>query len=203
DVNLTAPSPLTTTCGPETITLGNGGQGTYESHFTNAPYSIDAFIPASATTCPDLDHLFSFPSGILNGNGLPGGCTRDLVHRFYQEQYQLNGGNQNRYVTGSDAVGMTMGYYDTTQLPIYNYLHANGAPNYVIADHFFQAAFGGSFLNHQYLIAAAAPLFPTGVHSVLDSAGYPATVPLYVSSADKTNGTATQRCGLSTTVEGL
>ena len=31
-----------------------------------------------------------------------------------------------------------------------------GAPNYVIADQFFQAAFGGSFLNHQYLIAAAA-----------------------------------------------
>ena len=73
------------------------------------------------------------------------------MHRFYQEQYQLNSGNQNRYLTGSDAVGMTMGYYDTTQLPIYKYLHANGAPNYVIADKFFQAAFGGSFLNHQYL----------------------------------------------------
>ena len=24
---------------------------------------------------------------------LPGGCTRDLVHRFYQEQYQLDGGD--------------------------------------------------------------------------------------------------------------
>jgi phospholipase C len=31
---------------------------------------------------------------------------RDLVHRFYQEQYQLNGGRQNRYVTGSDTVGL-------------------------------------------------------------------------------------------------
>jgi acid phosphatase len=203
DVNLTAPSPLTTTCGPETITLGNGSPATYESHFTNAPYNIDAFIPASATTCPDLDHLFSFPNGILNGNGLPGGCTRDLVHRFYQEQYQLNNGNQNRYLTGSDAVGMTMGYYDTTQLPIYQYLHANGAPNYVIADKFFQAAFGGSFLNHQYLIAAAPPLFPAGQHSVLDTAGYPATVPLYASNATKVNGAVTQACGLPTTVPGL
>jgi phospholipase C len=27
------------------------------------------------------------PNGIPNGSGLPGGCTRDLVHRFYQEQY--------------------------------------------------------------------------------------------------------------------
>ena len=53
------------------------------------------------------------PNGVLNGQGLPGGCTRDLVHRFYQEQYQLDGGAQNRYVTGSDAVGLTMGGYDT------------------------------------------------------------------------------------------
>ena len=46
------------------------------------------------------------------------------MHRFYQEKYQINGGKQNRYVTGSDAIGLTMGTYDTKQLPIYNYLHA-------------------------------------------------------------------------------
>ena len=80
------------------------------------------------------------------------------MHRFYQEQYQLDGGKQNRYVTGSDAVGLTMGHYDTKSLPIYQYLHGRDAPNYVIADHFFQAAFGGSFLNHQYLVAARAPI---------------------------------------------
>jgi hypothetical protein len=53
------------------------------------------YIPASAETCPDLDHLFSYTFGILDGYGLPGGCTRDLVHRFYQEQYQINSGNMN------------------------------------------------------------------------------------------------------------
>ena len=31
-------------------------------------------------------------------------------------------------MTGSDAVGLTMGYYDTTALPIYQYLHAAGHP---------------------------------------------------------------------------
>ena len=31
---------------------------------------------------------------------------------------------------------------------------------YVLADHFFQGAFGGSFLNHQYLICACAPEYP-------------------------------------------
>ena len=84
------------------------------------------------------------------------------MHRFYQEKYQINGGRQNRYVTGSDAVGLTMGTYDTTKLPIYDYLHADGAPNYVIADRFFQGANGGSFLNHQWLIAGRAPVVDTG-----------------------------------------
>jgi phospholipase C len=37
-----------------------------------------------------------------------------------------------------------------------------GRPHYVLADHFFQAAFGGSFLNHQYLIAARAPIDTSG-----------------------------------------
>ena len=69
----------------------------------------------TAKTCP-APGVFA-PNGVLDPTGLPGGCTRDLVHRYYQEQYQLNGGKQNRYVTGSDAVGLTMGYYDTRSLP--------------------------------------------------------------------------------------
>ena len=127
------------------------------------------------------------PNGVLKGTGLPGGCTRDLVHRFYQEQYQLNGGRQNRYVTGSDAVGLTMGYYDTRRLPIYKYLHERRHPHYVISDRFFQAAFGGSFLNHQWLVAAATPVFQNArsdgsaddLHSLVDANGMPTSYPLY------------------------
>ena len=63
-------------------------------------------------------------------------------------------------MTGSDSVGTTMGVYDTKALPLYQYLHSKGAPKYAIDDDFFQAAFGGSFLNHQWLIAAASPVFP-------------------------------------------
>jgi acid phosphatase len=128
---------------------------------------------------------------VPKGSGLPGGCTRDLVHRYYQEQYQLDGGRQDRYVTGSDAVGLTMGHYDTTALPIYEYLHAPGHPSYAIADDFFQAAFGGSFLNHQWLIAGATPTWPGAVddggaddlHSVVDENGMPTSYPLYASPA--------------------
>ncbi|MGH3817053.1 MAG: hypothetical protein ACRDRE_04700 [Pseudonocardiaceae bacterium] len=60
----------------------------------------------------------------------------DHIVVIYQEQYQIDGGKQDRYVTGSDAVGLTMGHYDTTKLPIYAYLHGPNAPHYVIADNF-------------------------------------------------------------------
>jgi len=156
----------------------------FTSAFTNTWFMIDPLIPATATTCPTPQKAFAFPNGVPNGQGLPGGCTRDLIHKFYQEQYQLNGGAQNRYMVGSDAMGLTMGQYDTTQLPIYEWLHEKKHPGYVIADNFFQAAFGGSFLNHQYLIAAQAPFdanAPATQHSLVDSAGYPwrSTIPLY------------------------
>jgi phospholipase C len=122
-------------------------------------------------------------------NALPGGCTRDLVHRYYQDPYQENGGLQNRYVTGSDAIGLTMGNYNTKALPIYKYLHDRGHPDYTILDDFFQGAFGGSFLNHQWLITTEAPVWlgalndgsADDLHSVFDSNGMPNNYPLYAS----------------------
>jgi phospholipase C len=202
-------------CNPETVTFPDASTATYTSHFLNAPFVFDPYIPADATTCPRPNQEFSFGNGIVNGAlnpatsatyGLPGGCTRDLVHKFYQEQYQLNGGAQNRYVTGSDSVGTAMGHYDTTALPIYRYLHANGAPRYVIADQFFQAAFGGSYLNHQYLIAAQPLLWPSapaGQHAVLDPSGIPHAYPLLKPATAVVDGNVTQACGLATTIADL
>jgi phospholipase C len=201
-------------CNPETVTFPDGSTTTYTSHFLNTPYNIDQYIPADATTCPRPNTEFSFGNGIFNGAidpstgqtyGLSGGCTRDLVHKFYQEQYQLNGGQQNRYVTGSDSVGTSIGYYDTTQLPIYEYLHGKGAPKYVIADRFFQAAFGGSYLNHQYLIAAHPlewPNAPTSQHAVLDPSGIVHAYPLLKPDGTVVDGNVTQTCDLTTTRSG-
>ncbi len=185
DVNLTSP-PLSATCSDATTGT------TFVSHFPNAPFTVDRFIPPTASTCPPPG-VFA-PNGVADGSGLPGGCTRDLVHRFYQEQYQLDGGTQRRYVTGSDAIGLTMGVYDTSALPIYAYLHDPAHPHYAIADNFFQAAFGGSFLNHQWLIAARTPTWPDAVndgsandlHSVVDANGMPVNYPLYASPSDGT-----------------
>ena len=53
-----------------------------------------------------------------------------------------------------------MGHWGTQGLPIYDYLHGRDHPRYAIADRFFQAAFGGSFLNHQWLISARTPQWP-------------------------------------------
>jgi len=122
------------------------------------------------------------------------------VHRFYQEQYQINHGRQNRYVTGSDAVGLTMGHYATRRLPIWRYLHSDAAPKYVVADRFFQAAFGGSYLNHQWLIAARTPRDRSGgasgaVTSILDANGMVAdTYPLYTPTRDVEDGQLTRKC---------
>jgi acid phosphatase len=180
DVNLTSPTPLTTSCSDNT-------GASFESAFKNASFKIDDYIAPTDTTCA-APGVFA-PNGVPKGSGLPGGCTRDLVHRFYNEQYQINQGKQNRYVTGSDGAGLSMGYYDTTKLPIYNYLHQHRAPHYVIADNFFQGAFGGSFLNHHWLIAANTPVFAgalndgsaNDLHSVVDANGMPANTPLYAS----------------------
>ncbi|MFU0418380.1 alkaline phosphatase family protein, partial [Acinetobacter baumannii] len=61
----------------------------------------------------------------------------------------------------SDAGGLSLGYYDGSQMSMWNF-----DKQYTLADNFFQGAFGGSFLNHQYLICACAPIYPNAKTSV-------------------------------------
>jgi phospholipase C len=168
DVNLTSP-PLSTTC----------TDGALNSHFFNRPFQIDApdLLPPEATTCPPPDMPPPGSStGVPKGSGLPGGCTRDLVHRYYQNRVQIDGGRNDKFAVVSDAKGLTMGYYDTSRLPLVSY-----ARRYTLADDFFQGAIGGSFLNHQWLIAARTPEYPGAardggacdIHSVLGPNGLP------------------------------
>jgi acid phosphatase len=85
----------------------------------------------------------------------PDKTTGDLVHRFYHEQLQIDRGKMDRFVAWSDNPGLVMGYFDVTDMP-----EGKLAQQYVLCDNFFHSAFGGSFLNHQFLIAAAAPTWP-------------------------------------------
>lgn len=97
--------------------------------------------------------------------------TGDLVHRFYTEQQQIDGGKMDRFMAWSDNPGLVMSYFDATNMP-----EGKLAQQYVLADNFFHAAFGGSFLNHMFLICACAPRFPhapTSMVAKLDAHGMP------------------------------
>jgi acid phosphatase len=104
----------------------------------NAPFSIE--------------HAFTPESGVTLSTSV---VTRDLYHRFFEHQMQIDGGKNDQYAAWSDAGGLTMGHYDYSQSALYAL-----ARQYVLADQFYQGAFGGSFLNHQYLICACAPQYP-------------------------------------------
>lgn len=102
----------------------------------NKPFPIDKYIP-------------------LNQK------TGDLTHRFYQEQMQINGGRMDRFAQISNARGLVMGYYDTSKTALWRY-----AKNYVLADNFFHAVYGGSFINHFWMICACTPKFPNAPKSI-------------------------------------
>ncbi|MFG1480287.1 acid phosphatase [Xanthobacter sp. V4C-4] len=87
--------------------------------------------------------------------------TGDLVHRFYQQQEQINGGKMDRFAAISDAGGLTMSYYDGARLPLWR-----TAQRYTLMDNFFHAAFGGSFLNHMYLVCACTPEFKSAPEAI-------------------------------------
>jgi phospholipase C len=85
--------------------------------------------------------------------------TGDIVHRFYHEQLQIDNGalepklgDLDKFVTWSDNPGLVLSYIDATPLP-----EGLLAQQYTLCDKFFHSAYGGSFLNHQWLIAAQTP----------------------------------------------
>jgi acid phosphatase len=112
------------------------------------------------------------PYDILNPNNSSlqaNDTTGDLVHRYWHEQSQIDHGTMDWFVTWSDNPGLTMSYFDATNMP-----EGLLAQKFTMADNFFHAAFGGSFLNHQFLISAAAPVYPnapTTMQATLDTDG--------------------------------
>ena len=121
----------------------------------------------------------------------------DMIHRFYTEQYQINdpngrykadpknaGGNaMNKFSVWSDNPGLVLTHYDAQNL-------GEGLLTklYTVCDNNFHSGFGGSFLNHQFLIAARSPVWQaapaegspppaTGSNvTVYDANGYPAVL---------------------------
>src|SRR6516165_918102 len=108
-------------------------------HLPNAPFAIDD--PKG----------FNLPLGVT---------TRDLWHRFYQNQMQIAGGKNDRFAAYADSGALVMGHYANSRLPLWDV-----ARQYVLADNFFMGAFGGSFLNHFALICACTPTYPNADQS--------------------------------------
>jgi len=108
----------------------------------------------------DITGLPNAPWALHTGDGTPlphGVVTRDLVHAFYNNQLQINGGRNDGFVAWGDNGALTMGRYAST--PVHLRLW-NIAAQFTLCDNFFMGAFGGSFLNHQYLVAAQPPFYP-------------------------------------------
>src|SRR3989449_10413137 len=63
-----------------------------------------------------------------------------------------------------------MTYYDATHWPM-----GRLAQQFTLADNFFHAAFGGSFLNHFWLVCACTPVWteaPAELRAQLDANGF-------------------------------
>lgn len=128
--------------GPQTVDGVTYPAGTqFQEHLLNQPYALQG---------PDGEDL---PLSLV---------TRDLWHVFYQNQMQINDGKNDSFVAWADSGGLTMGHYGQTE---YSLRLWDVASEFVLCDNFFQGAFGGSFLNHQYLISAAVPFYPDVTNS--------------------------------------
>ncbi|WMD20982.1 acid phosphatase [Achromobacter seleniivolatilans] len=113
-----------------------------------------------------MNNLPNAPFSLLGPQGEPlpqGVVTRDLWHVFYQNQMQINGGKNDRFVAWADSGALVMGHYGDSA---YNLRLWKIAQEFVLCDNFFQGAFGGSFLNHQYLVAGRPPFYPDAATSV-------------------------------------
>src|SRR5216684_7443776 len=68
----------------------------------NAPFSVEtAFTPASGV------ELSTFT------------VTRDLYHRFFENQMEIDGGKNDKFAAWADAGGLTMGHFDYSKSALY------------------------------------------------------------------------------------
>jgi len=114
---------------------------------------------------PRFPELPNAPFGI---DAPPMGLSADQIllspiHAYYHNIEQINGGRNDMFAAMSTVGGYTMGYFD-----------GSGMKEFTLADNFFMGAFGGSYLNHQYLICACTPVIkdaPEEMRARLDASG--------------------------------
>jgi len=153
--------------------IANAGDTVRQVDKNGVPYTMLPQPMDLSRTPPGPDPRFPAHLAVAPFNAaeyvLPNERTGDLVHRFYQEQLQIDSGKMDKFVAWSDAAGLVMSYFDATNMPV-----GRLAQQYVLADNFFHAAFGGSFLNHFWLVCACTPRWadaPASLRAQLDASG--------------------------------
>ena len=117
----------------------------FPTDLPNRPFDLNKYVP--------LDQKYSSP-----------------IHAYLHEIAQIDGGKMDKFVSEGDSGGLVMGYNDGSKLALWKY-----AKEYVLADNFFHAAFGGSYLNHFWTICACTPRFenaPQSMRSTFDDKGH-------------------------------
>ena len=115
------------------VYVGGKPSAAFPERLPNGPFRIDA---------PPVNRRLS--------DQLP-----NPIHQYYQNREQINGGRNNRFVAMTNVGAWTMGYFDGSSMKMWKW-----AREYTLADHFFMGAYGGSYLNHHYLICACTPRDP-------------------------------------------
>ena len=124
-----------------------GAEGIQDSGFASIQLSAEgrqfATLPAVINNLSSSNRIDSrcatgMPNGPFRADRYVGleERTSDPVHRFYQEQEQIDGGNMGRFVALSDTGALPLGYIDGSALPLFCL-----AREYTLADRFFHAAF--------------------------------------------------------------
>jgi acid phosphatase len=123
---------------------------------------------------PNPDYPRGLPNGPFRIDGPPTNRRIDEIipgpiHLYWQSIEQIDGGRNDRFVAMTNVGSWVMGYYDGSAQKVWQW-----AKRYTLADNFFMGAFGGSFLNHQWLICACTPVFrdaPASMRAQLDERG--------------------------------
>jgi phospholipase C len=123
---------------------------------------------------PDPKYPANLPNGPFRIDQPPvsrtfGDIVPSPIHQYYQSIEQIDGGRNDRFVAMTTVGAWTMGYYDGSSMRVWSW-----ARRYTLADHFFMGAFGGSFLNHQWLVCACTPVFqdaPAEMRAQVDADG--------------------------------
>ena len=110
------------------------------------------FAKLAKDDVPNLTAVEQALRGLGPKPALTGAEFSDLVTRIKQE---------NALMTWDDARSLAMGFYDGSQTKLWEY-----ARRYTLADHFFHAAFGGSLLNHFWMICACTPRYESAPDAI-------------------------------------